>query len=166
MKRALWVLLGTLICASAQVSATPNEAEPGAVVTIPDKELGKLWANIGGFSSHFSRDKGYNENNVGLGVEYRLSPDVSVMAGRYYNSVRKNTSYAAVNWQPWTLGGWKLGGAIGLMDGYPALENGNTFFAALPMASWEGRHMGVNLGVIPTMPKIDGAVIVQIKFRL
>jgi hypothetical protein len=166
MKTALWILLSTLICASPLVAAAPNEDEPRALVTIPDKALGNLWINVGGFSSHFSRDKGYNENNAGLGVEYRINPDVSIMAGGYYNSVRKNTSYAAVNWQPWALGNWKLGAAIGLMDGYPALERGGTFFAALPMASWEGKRFGFNLGVIPSMPKIDGAVIVQLKFRL
>jgi len=161
------VLLGILACSSPLAMAAPKEEAPERpTITIPDKDLGAVWVNVGGFSSHFSREKGYNENNAGFGIEYRLNLDVSLMAGGYYNSVRQNTSYAAVSWQPWRLGDWKLGAAIGVMDGYPAMERGGTFFAALPMATWEGTRFGINLGLIPTMANIDGAVVVQFKFRL
>lgn len=166
MKTLFWALLGILACASPLAAAAPSDETPRTVVSIPDNELSKVWVNIGGFSSHFSREKGYNENNVGFGIEYRLDPEVALMAGGYYNSVRKNTSYAAVSWQPWSLWDWKLGAAIGLMDGYPALERGGVFFAALPMATYEGKRFGVNLGVIPDMPKVDGAIVIQFKFRL
>ena len=120
---------------------------------------GEVWLNVGGFSRHFSRGNGYNENNLGLGAEYRTSPEVSYMAGAYYNSVRKTTSYAAVNWQPWQVGPFKLGATVGVMDGY-------TFFAAVPMATWEGKRYGINIGLIPSMGQIDGAVIVQFKLRV
>jgi len=52
------------------------------------------------------------------------------------------------------------------MDGYPAIEHGGVFFAALPTASYEGQRFGVNLAFIPTMPQIDGAVVIQFKIRL
>jgi hypothetical protein len=166
MKTYLWALLGILACSSPLAAAAPTDEAPRSIVTIPEKDLGKVWVNIGGFSSHFARDKGYNENNVGFGIEYRQTPEIAFMAGSYYNSVRKTTNYAAVSWQPWTVWDWKLGAAIGLMDGYPALESGGTFFAALPMATYEGKRFGVNLGVIPDMPKVDGAIVIQFKFRL
>ena len=127
---------------------------------------GELWLNVGGFSRHFNRQAGHNENNLGLGLEYRTSEELSFMAGVYHNSVRKNTTYAAVNWQPLSMGAFKLGAAVGLMNGYPAMNRGGTFFAALPMATYEGRRFGVNLGLIPSMKDVDGAVILQFKVRL
>lgn len=126
----------------------------------------QLWLNVGGFSRHFHRSAGYNENNLGLGIEYRTSPELSFMAGSYYNSVRKNTAYAAVNWQPWSMGAFKLGAAVGVMNGYPAMNRGGTFFAALPMASYEGRRFGLNVGLIPPVKNVDSAVIVQFKVRV
>lgn len=126
----------------------------------------QLWLNVGGFSRHFKRQNGYNENNLGLGIEYRTSPEISYMAGSYYNSVRKNTTYAAVNWQPWSMGAFKLGAAVGLMNGYPAMNRGGNFFAALPMVTYEGRRFGINVGLIPSIKNVDGAVIVQFKVRM
>ena len=126
----------------------------------------EVWVNLGGFSRHFARDKGYNESNLGLGVEYRTSAELSYMAGAYYNSMRKTTYYAAVNWQPLSIGPWKLGASAGVMNGYPAVAKGGTFFAALPMATWEGARFGVNLGLIPSIGKVDGAVVIQFKLRV
>lgn len=131
-----------------------------------DASRNQVWLNVGGFSRHFSRSSGYNENNLGLGAEYRTSPEVSYMAGAYYNSVRKTTSYVAMNWQPWAVGPIRFGGTLGVMNGYPSLAKGGTFFAALPMATWEGKRYGVNVGIIPSIGKVDGAVIVQFKLRV
>ncbi len=125
-----------------------------------------LWLNLGALTYHPNQSQGYNENNSGLGLEYRLKPDTSVMAGSFYNSVYRNTNYAAVNWQPIALGDWKLGLAMGVMNGYPAVNNGDYFVAALPMASYEGKRFGVNLSLIPSVAQIDGALVVQVKFRL
>ncbi len=144
--------------ASAESTATTLELEPVS--------RSQLWLNVGGFSRHLQRSAGHNENNLGLGLEYRTSPEISFMAGSYYNSVRKNTTYAAVNWQPWTMGPFKIGAAVGLMNGYPAMNRGGNFFAALPMATYEGRRFGINVGLIPSIKNVDGAVIVQFKVRV
>ncbi len=125
-----------------------------------------LWLNLGALTHHPNQSRGYNENNSGLGLEYRFKPDTSVMVGSFYNSVRRDTNYAAVNWQPLALGDWKLGLAMGVMNGYPDVENGGYFVAALPMASYEGKRFGVNLSLIPSLGQIDGALVVQVKFRL
>ncbi|MDP3205778.1 MAG: hypothetical protein Q8M80_17110 [Hydrogenophaga sp.] len=149
-------------------TAFPVFAESATTGHAPlwQKPAGELWLNVGGFSRHFNRQAGHNENNLGLGLEYRTSDELSFMAGSYHNSVRKNTTYAAVNWQPLSMGSFKLGAAVGLMNGYPAMNRGGTFFAALPMATYEGRRFGVNLGLIPSMKDVDGAVILQFKVRL
>lgn len=146
-----------LVCTvpAAWAQEPPEEAPPSA-----------LWVNAGALTYHSNQSKGYNENNHGLGVEYQFRPDTSVMVGSFYNSVRRDTHYAAVNWQPIALGDWKLGMAVGVMNGYPAVKSGNYFVAALPMVSYEGKRFGVNLSLIPNVAKIDGALVVQVKFRL
>lgn len=158
------------VAATALVMAAGPAFAQTAPVASPAMQLeapkGEVWINVGGFSRHFSRGNGYNENNLGLGVEYRTGADLSYMAGAYDNSVRKTTSYVAVNWQPWTVGPIKLGGTLGVMNGYPSLAKGGVFFAALPMATWEGKRFGVNVGIIPSMGKVEGAVIVQFKLRV
>lgn len=142
--------------------AAPDEAAPAAPAT-PSSEI---WINVGGFSRHFDRSKHHNERNFGFGIEWRTSPELSVMAGVYDNSVGQHSQYLAANWQPWRLGPVKLGAAVGLMNGYPAMKRGGTFFAALPMASIEGRRFGINLGLIPSIKDVDGAVMLQFKLRL
>ncbi|WP_332743200.1 hypothetical protein [Hydrogenophaga sp.] len=155
------------LCAVLGFAAPAAFAESTAsTLDLEPESSSQLWLNVGGFSRHFKRQNGYNENNLGLGLEYRTSPEVSFMAGSYYNSVHKNTTYAAVNWQPWTLGPFKIGAAVGLMDGYPSMNRGGNFFAALPMASYEGRRFGINVGLIPSIKNVDGAVIVQFKVRV
>ena len=148
------------------VASTALAQAPAPTSPAPAWAQGPVWVNIGGFSRHFVRGKGYNENNLGLGLELRTSDAVSLMAGYYVNSMRRDTQYAAVNWQPWTLGGWRLGAAVGVMNGYPAVARGGTFFAALPMASYEGARFGVNVGLIPSIKDVDGALVIQFKMRL
>ena len=105
-------------------AAFPVLAESASTADAPlwQKPAGEVWLNVGGFSRHFDRQAGHNENNLGLGVEYRTSSELSFMAGSYRNSVRKNTTYAAVNWQPLSMGSFKLGAAVGLMNLNPAVH--------------------------------------------
>jgi hypothetical protein len=152
--RALTLVLACL--------ATPAWADAPAE-TAPDDAL---WINLGGFTHHANQSKDYNENNLGLGLEYRVHPDATLMVGMFANSVRQNTNYVAVNWQPGALGDWKLGAAIGLMNGYPGIARGGSFVAVVPMASYEGQHFGLNVGLIPTVGRVDGALVLQLKFRL
>ncbi len=163
--KTLYLMLVALCLASPPAFASTAPAETPAALQL-DAPRNEVWINVGGFSRHFKRSSGYNENNLGFGAEYRTSPEVSYMAGAYYNSVRKTTSYVAMNWQPWSVGPIRLGGTLGVMNGYPSLAKGGTFFAALPMATWEGKRYGINVGIIPSIGKVDGAVIVQFKLRV
>lgn len=155
-----------LIALSLPLMALVARADEGRAPGGPMADTPSVWLNIGGFSRHFNREARYNERNFGVGLEWRHSPEVALMAGVYDNSLRKPSQYAAVNWQPWQIGPIKLGAAIGVLNGYPAIERGGTFFAALPMATLEGRRFGVNLGVIPSMKNVDGALLPQFKLRI
>jgi hypothetical protein len=155
--------LPALVLLLAGFAAPTSRADE---VAAPSAEQPQIWINVGGFSRHFDRGSRYNENNFGFGIEWRRSPQVAVMAGVYDNSLGKPSQYAAINWQPWQIGPVKLGAAVGLLNGYPAIERGGTFFAALPMASIEGRRFGINLGLIPSIGNVDGAVLLQFKLRI
>ncbi|MBX3608887.1 MAG: hypothetical protein KF871_03245 [Hydrogenophaga sp.] len=156
-------LMGSLLVLGALGATRVHaaDAEASAAASKPE-----IWINVGGFSRHFNRSANYNESNLGFGIEWRHNPEVAVMAGVYDNSLGKPSQYAAVNWQPWHIGPVKLGAAIGLLNGYPAIERGGTFFAALPMATIEGRRFGVNLGLIPSIGDVDGALLLQFKMKL
>lgn len=128
----------------------------------------ELWVNTGGVSYHFDRAKSFNEVHAGVGVEWRANEDISVMAGFHKNSLNLRSRYASVQYQPLSIAGIKFGVSAGALDGYPLKRDGGAFFAAIPMATWEGKRFGVNVGVIPDMPKqhVDGAVVVQFKWRI
>lgn len=137
-----------------------------AVLSPLQCQADELWINTGGFSKHF-QDNGRNETNLGLGAEYRFHEDMSVMVGYHKNSLSLRTRYAAVNYQPLNIGSVKIGASIGVMDGYPAVNKGGVFFAALPMVTYEGNRFGANFGVIPNIPSkhVEGAFVLQLKFK-
>lgn len=128
----------------------------------------EFWINTGGVSRHFDRSKNFNEVHPGVGIEWRANEDISVMAGFHRNSLSLRSNYLSAQYQPLHLAGIKFGVSAGLLDGYPLKENGGAFFAAIPMATWEGKTFGFNLGVIPNIPRqhIDGAVVLQFKTKV
>lgn len=139
-----------------------------AAASIQSCKASELWVNTGGVSYHFDRAKNFNEVHAGVGVEWRMNEDLSVMMGFHKNSLSLRSTYASVQYQPLHLGPVKLGVSAGLMTGYPLKKDGGAFFAAIPMATWEGKSFGINVGVIPDLPKqhVDGAVVVQFKFKV
>ena len=97
--------------------------------------------------------------------------DHALIGGSYINSNRARTHYGAYEWRPlhWQVAGLDVGAgvALGAFDGYPNYRNGGWFVAPLPLLSVEGRYVGVNLSVIPTIRnRLDGALAVQIKLRV
>jgi hypothetical protein len=79
----------------------------------------QLWLNPGFISLHFTKIEERNPLNLGLGAEWRLTEETALIAGTYVNSVRKQSTYGGVSWQPLTLGVTQLGAAVGLIRGYP-----------------------------------------------
>jgi hypothetical protein len=142
----------------------------GAPAAEPEFQT-QVWLNPGFYSYHFDRDKNLRENNTGLGVEVLLAPDHGLMAGTFMNSRDERSYYAGYQWRPLH---WRpahvlvsAGVAVAAIDGYPTYKDGGWFLSLLPVLSIEGRRLGINLSIIPTIKdRIDGAIAVQVKLRV
>lgn len=140
-------------------------ADPANTATA--KPVAELWLNPGFYSFHFDHDKNLNDNNLGVGAEYRYSPENSIVAGRFNNSDRQISHYAGLYWQPFTLGSLRLGGILGVINGYPKANNGDWIPFILPVASYEYKRIGINLTLIPTFRDIVyGSLTLQLKFKI
>lgn len=129
--------------------------------------INEVWFTPGFYSHHFQGDQKFNDNNLGFGIEYRYSTTYAVTAGRYNNSVRKSTNYAALVVQPLSLGPVRLGAVLGVINGYPEINNGNWFPLIIPVASYEYKNVGINLTYIPTIQDtIYGALALQLKLKI
>lgn len=142
----------------------------GARAAEPDFQT-QVWLNPGFYSYHFDRDKNLRENNTGLGVEVLLAPDHGLMGGTFMNSRDERSYYAAYQWRPlhWRPADVQVsaGVAVALIDGYPTYKDGGWFLSLLPVLSIEGRWIGINFSIIPTLKdRVDGAIAVQVKLRV
>ena len=127
----------------------------------------RLWLNAGFYSAHFDSDKGLRNANPGLGFEYKLDDTWSATAGRFINSDNAHSSYIGAYYQPWTFAGARWGVVGGAFNGYPKAYNGGWFPAVLPVATWEGKRLGLNLALVPPLKdRLYGAVSFQFKVRL
>lgn len=125
------------------------------------------WVNAGMLSYHFDRNAGYNNVNLGLGVEYRFATTASLTAGRFYNSDRDYSNYAGIYWQPLAIGRVQVGAVAGGFNGYPNTNNGSWFAAILPALTVEGKRFGANVFLIPTIgDRVHGAISLQLKLKI
>lgn len=131
-----------------------------------ESRASKLWVTPGAVSYHLNRDKGYNEVNYGIGLEYRAGTDFSLALGQYKNSIGRTSHYALVGYTPWhPASNVRVGALVGVVDGYQ-VHGGQIMPALIPVVAIEFRHVGVNISVVPPFrDKVDGALAVQFKFR-
>ena len=143
-------------------------AEEGQLFTlIQSKPLQEVWLNPGFYSYHFQRDKNFNDSNPGFGIEYRFSTVASATVGRFYNSDRRYSNYAGIYYQPVAIGAFRLGAVIGGFDGYPKMNDGGWFLAAIPVASFDYKSVGINIAVVPTYKdRLHGAISIQPKVKV
>ena len=161
--RALLISLFFMFSCAANTHAESLPPLTWAEVT-PQKQL---WVNAGFYSFHFDTNKGLNNANSGLGVEYRYSTTSSLTVGQFYNSDRETSHYLGMYWEPISWGNVKLGAVIGGFDGYPRMLNGGWFPAIIPVACVEYERVGANVAFLPTYKdRLYGAISVQIKVRL
>jgi len=158
-RHALALLCGAVCALSTRAGAASAESWP------------QVWLNPGIYSHHFDSDKGLRNNNIGFGAEAVLARDHAVMAGSFINSNRARSHYAAYQWRPlhWEFSGFTAtaGVSVGAFDGYPNYRQGAWFVAPLPMLAIEGRRLGANISVVPTVAnRFDGALAVQLKLRV
>ena len=157
-----WLLL--LSCIASPAAGADTQ-------TAPARGSPSVWLNPGTYSYHFSRDKDFREDNIGIGAEVWLADDHALMAGTFINSERARSRYGAYQWRPlhWRPAGVTVGAgiALGAFDGYPRYRNGGWFPAVLPVLAVEYKRVGVNLFVVPTISnRLDGAVALQFKLRV
>lgn len=149
------------------LSAISFVSDAAGFSIVASKPVSELWLNAGFYSYHFQKDKGLNNSNYGLGGEYRYSTVSSVTLGEFYNSVRQTTHYAGCFWRPLEFGPVHFGAAIGAMNGYPKMQNGDWFFAVIPTASIEYKNIGASLMYIPSyQDKLYGALSLQLRIRV
>jgi hypothetical protein len=123
-----------------------------------------VWVNFGGVSYHFDRDRGFNEKNFGIGLEYEFNKDWSLAVGQYRNSIDRTSHYAAVTYTPFHAGNFSFGAAAGTVDGY-YFRNGGFIPMAMPMATYETKHFGLNALYVPKMKDISSVVGLQFKVK-
>ena len=157
--RKLVLLSSALYAAAAQGDATPQASWP------------QVWLNPGIYAQHFDSGKGLRNNNIGFGAEIMLASDHVLMAGSFINSNNARSRFGAYQWRPlhWRISGVDVsaGIAVGAFDGYPNYRHGGWFVAPLPMLAIEGKTLGANISLIPTVAnRFDGALAIQIKLRV
>ena len=158
-------LLATFACLGLAVVSLASNAKTISVVE--PKPANELWLNFGEYSYHFDKDKGLNNRNFGLGIEYRYSTRSSIMVGEFHNSDWYTSHYAAWHWQPLGWGPVRFGVVAGAMDGYPKMLDGGWFLAVIPTVGIEYKHIGANLFLVPSYQnRLYGAISLQMKFRV
>lgn len=155
-----------LLLLSVNYTAAIAESNSGTL-RIEEERVNEVWVNPGFYSHHFQEDRDLNNTNHGFGIEYRYSTVFAAIAGRYNNSVRQQTNYFALLMQPIAVGGIRIGGALGIINGYPEVNNGNWFPMIIPVASYEYKNVGINVTYIPTIQDtIYGALAFQLRFKI
>jgi len=129
-------------------------------------DISQVWINPGFYSLHFDRNKGLEDFNPGIGIEWPIDKTFSATAGRFRNSDRDYSNYIGLYVMPFEFHGVKLGAVVGGFDGYQMTNNGGWFPALIPTAAIEGRHWGLNIAIIPSIrDKLYGALSFQLKYR-
>jgi hypothetical protein len=130
---------------------------------------GELWGVLNTKSYHFNRSNDWNENNVGLGLEYSVANDVRLIAGEYYNSYFRTSFYGggALFSDQWK--GFRLAASLGVLSGYPVQAGYDRLQPfLLPSVIWEGGRSGANLVFFPKCMGCDKAsagILLQLKAR-
>ena len=134
---------------------------------IEPQSKSELWVNPGMYSYHFQKDQNLNNNNWGIGLEYRFNTVASATFGNYRNSDNDRSSYLGIYYQPLAIGMVKLGVVAGGFNGYQSTNNGGWFPAVLPALTIEEGRFGANIFFIPTVgDRVHGAISLQLKFRI
>ena len=160
------VALLAISCSLLFFSGSCNAESYGPIELIIPVEKSELWLNPGLLSYHFDQSKNFNAVNYGIGAEYRFSSVASITAGTFRNSNYHQSNYIGAYWQPIAIGPINIGVVAGGFNGYSSNNNGGWFPAVLPAFTVEGRWVGLNLIVIPTIgDRVSGSLSFQLKFK-
>lgn len=137
----------------------------GFIVAIGFSGRAGEWVTATVRSHHMERGKGYEEQNMGLGIETDVSQRIRLALGFYRNSERRDSLYGAAVWCPTYLqfANWRGCGLAGGVTGY------NETVAPLAglVMSYEGKEWGANLLILPNKKGdlTDGLLAFQVKRR-
>lgn len=138
----------------------------GPIDVIDPTGKNEIWLNPGLLSYHFDQGRNYNAVNYGFGAEYKFSSVASLTAGTFRNSNYHQSNYIGAYWQPISIGPVNIGVVAGSFNGYSSNNNGGWFPAVLPAFTVEGKWVGLNLIVIPTIgDRVSGSLSFQLKFK-
>ncbi len=153
------LLAFALACPLAQAQDIFTRIEPA-----PAREL---WLDSGFATFHFDRDKNLSGRNMGLGAEYRFRGDLALTLGHFNNSDRAPSNYLGAIWQPYAWGPVRLGAVAAAFNGYPRMRDGGWFPALIPVATFDYKRVGVNVGFVPSYKdRLYGGISVQLKLKL
>jgi hypothetical protein len=129
--------------------------------------LNRTWISPAGIQSyHSDRGANYNEDNRGLGLEYDVGPHSKLAAGHFLNSVNKDSQYLGAALLARILQSpVRVGGLLGLINGYPEMRGGGFFPMAAPMLTYEGKNFGLNVLGLPKVGNVSPVVAAQMKVR-
>ncbi len=161
-------LLNTLICVCMTIISSTSNAESWAGISnIESTPINEFWLNAGFFTYHFQSNLHLNDNNLGLGGEYRYSTTSSIVLGEFHNSDWVTSDYVGWYWRPVALGPVSFGAEMGVIDGYPKFANGGWFPVVIPAAGYEYKNIGANIIVIPNYSEqLHGGISLQFKIKL
>lgn len=143
---------------------------------------------VNGRSYHVNSDYDWNENNLGMGLEYEFdsnSPWIWSLTGNAFLDSRSNMSYMAGGglkrrlWRsPRDAGYYFDAGLVAFVMSRADFNDYLPFPGILPTVSFGMRNLGVNLTYLPKTivrdiaqakvldPNIGGVFFLQMKFRL
>jgi len=155
------------VAAHAESDVTPLAASGDLFHMIDARPISELWLNPGFLSYHWQRDQDLNGDNYGLGAEYRFSTVASITVGEYYNSNRADSKYLGLYYQPFGIGDVRFGAAAGGFNGYPNYKNGGWFLAAIPVASYDYKCVGLSVSFVPSYQnRLYGSLSFQFNLKV
>ena len=139
----------------------------GPIDVITPVAKSELWLNPGLLSYHFDQSRNFNALNYGFGGEYKFSSVASLTAGTFRNSNYRQSNYIGAYWQPIAIGPVHIGVVAGGFNGYLSNNNGGWFPAVLPAFTVEGKRVGFNLILIPSIAdRVSGSLSLQLKLKV
>lgn len=111
-------------------------------------------------SLHENREHGYNEKNLGVGLQYNASQDWRLVVGEYKNSFSHKSTYFGVAWLPFHRNNFNAGFLIGGVNGYVNPLSKYSFIA-IPEVTWESGRFLVNMVFVPPVQKA-GVIAFQV----
>lgn len=110
-------------------------------------------------SHHFDTPNGYEEWNLGVGIERQCSENTRALAGVYRNSHRRASAYVGAAWTPINpLPPLHVGAFGGLFSGYRS----GLAPAAGFVAQYRPRKWGANLLWFPPFDDSEGLIVLQL----